>query len=351
MLVTKVLAKLEPGGAQLSVLRVCRGLAARGHRVRLLVGHATEAGEALAFAHGVVPELMGARDDLQWRCDEAFAAWLQPRLAGADVVHGHMLGAWWAVGRVVDEATPFAASEHNDLLWPGEPQDDHMAEVAGRVDRFYAHSPGAWAAVAAAGVRAERIVLGTSPVGGFGAVEREGLPRPRIVFTGRLMPDKGPDVLVEAVARMDGPPRVLVLGAGLLEPLLRERIAALGLQDVVTLEGWVAEPGPWVAGAAVQACPSRDEAFSQAAVLAMALGVPVVGTRVDGFPATLAEGRGRMVEAEDPDALAAALADALAAPVAADLRAARAWAQRFTVARVTATYERDYAMLAERVAA
>jgi glycosyltransferase involved in cell wall biosynthesis len=351
VLVARVIAKLEPGGAQLSLLRVARALAARGHRTRLLVGFATDAGVALARVHGVEPELMGAEEDLQWRCDPAFAAWLEPRVAGADVVHAHMLGAWWAAGHAVARGVPLAASEHNDFAWPGEPQWAAMEEVAGRVDRFYAHSPGARAGVLRVGVREERVVRGVSPVEGLGAAERPGLPSPRIVFTGRLSPDKGPDVLVEAVARMTAPPPVLVLGSGALEPALRARIAAAGLGDVVRLCGWVAEPAPWVAGASVQACPSRDEAFSQAAVLAMGLGVPVVGTRVDGFPETLADGRGLIVEPDDPKALAAALEDVLCGRHSPDLVGARAWAQQFGIERVASLYERDYLELCEAVAA
>ncbi|MGI8592951.1 MAG: glycosyltransferase family 4 protein, partial [Solirubrobacteraceae bacterium] len=164
MLIAKVIAKLEPGGAQLSLLRVARAFAARGHRTRLLVGYSTHAGVALARAHGVEPELMGAEEDLQWRCDPAFVAWLEPRLAGADVVHAHMLGAWWAAGHAVAPGIPFAASEHNDLVWPGEPQWDAIAEVAELIDRFYAHRPGAQAGVLRACMREERMVRGVSHV-------------------------------------------------------------------------------------------------------------------------------------------------------------------------------------------
>lgn len=342
MLVARVIAKLEPGGAQLSLLRVARALAARGHRTRMLVGFATDAGVALARAHGVEPELMGAEEDLQWRCDAGFSAWLEPRLAGADVVHGHMLGAWWAAAHAIAPGVPLAASEHNDLIWPEEPRWSAMAQVADRVDRFYAHSPGARAGVLRVGMREERVVRGVSPVEGFGTAESPGLPSPRIVFSGRLAFDKGADVLVEAVARMAPPPPVLLLGAGVLEPALRARIAEAGLEDVVRLCGWVADPAAWVAGASVQACPSRDEAFSQAAVLAMGLGVPVVGTRVDGFPETLAGGRGLIVEPGDVAALAAALEDVLSGRRTTDLVGAREWAQRFATERVASLYERDY---------
>jgi glycosyltransferase involved in cell wall biosynthesis len=174
------------------------------------------------------------------------------------------------------------------------------------------------------------------------ARRRPGLPRPRIVFSGRFSPDKAPDVLIDAVARMAAPPPVLMLGAGVLEADLRAQVAELGLEKVVTFCGWVEEPGPWVAGAAVQVCPSRDESFSQTAVLAMALGVPVVGTDVDGFPETLGGGRGVIVPAEDSEALAAALEGVLAGVLQPDTAAARTWARRFEIERVTDVYERAY---------
>lgn len=342
MVICRVVAKLELGGAQLSLLRLSEALAGRGHRTRLLVGAATEAGIALARTHGIEPEVMGAEKDLQWHCDWGFATWLRGRLTSADVVHAHMFGAWWAAGHAIAPGVPLAASEHNDFVWPETPQWAAMAEVADRVDRFYAHSPGAGAAVVRAGLRRERVVRGMSPVAGFPAVERSGLPSPRVIFSGRLHPDKGPDVLVEAIAQMTSPPPVFVLGSGDLEAALRGRIAEAGLGDVVRLCGWVDDPAPWVAGASAQVCPSRHEAFSQSAALAMGLGVPVIGTRVDGFPDTLADGRGLLIEPDDPAALAVALDDVLCGRRTTDLGGARAWAQRYDIERIASRYEHDY---------
>jgi glycosyltransferase involved in cell wall biosynthesis len=262
-----------------------------------------------------------------------------------------MLGAWWAAGHAASAGVPLLASEHNDYAWPAEPQRVAMAEVVDRIDRFYAHSPGARAEVELAGMREDRIVRGVSPVQGLDAAERPGLPRPRIVFTGRLSSDKGPDVLVDAVALMEDPPPVFMLGAGVMEPALRARIAQTGLQDVVRLCGWVDDPAPWVRRASIQVCPSRDEAFSQSAVLAMGLGVPVVGTRVDGFPETLALGRGLIVEPDSPPALAAALEDLLTRRRRTDVIGARAWAQQFSISRIASLYERDYVELCDAVAA
>ena len=157
MLVGRVVAKLEPGGAQLSLLRVARVLARRGHRTRLLAGIASPAGVDMARAHGVEPEVMGAGVDLQWQCDPAFVAWLEPRLGAVDVVHAHMLGAWWAAGHAVPAGVPLVASEHNGYAWWGEPPWAAMAEVAARVDRFYAHGPGARAGALRVGIPADRV--------------------------------------------------------------------------------------------------------------------------------------------------------------------------------------------------
>jgi glycosyltransferase involved in cell wall biosynthesis len=345
MIVARVVAKLELGGAQLSLLRVACALAARGHQTRLLAGNATLEGVALAHALGFDVQVMGSGSDLQWTCDPAFARWLAPRLLGVDLIHAHMLGAWWATASVAARCVPLVASEHNGYVWNREPPWAAMAEVAGRIDLFYAHGPDARAGAQRVGIAVDRIRGGVSPVVGMDASPRVGLPSPRIMFTGRLSPDKAPDVLIDAIARMTSPPPVMVLGAGVMDDDLRTQVVRLGLQRVVSFHGWVDDPGAWVRGASVQACPSRDEAFSQTAVLAMGLGVPVVGTRVDGFPATLADGRGIIVAPEDPQALAIALEQILSGQSRPDTTAAREWAAQFETEQVTTVYEQAYCEL------
>jgi glycosyltransferase involved in cell wall biosynthesis len=57
------------------------------------------------------------------------------------------------------------------------------------------------------------------------------------MFTGRLSPDKAPDVLIDAVARMASPPPVVVLGTGVMHDDLRAQVVRLGLQRSVTFHG------------------------------------------------------------------------------------------------------------------
>jgi glycosyltransferase involved in cell wall biosynthesis len=103
----------------------------------------------------------------------------------------------------------------------------------------------------------------------------------------------------------------------------------------------VGDPGPYIGGATVLTIPSRDEAFSQTAIIGLAHGVPVIGTEVDGLPATLGGGRGILVPPEDPRALAAALErvlrDELPRP-----RPLRSVAERHAPVRVAGIYESTY---------
>src|SRR3954466_7230 len=97
---------LEPGGAQLSALRLSRALRPHGIDTTIVAGDATPAGLEVARAHGFEVEHFSEVRGLQWEpCDE-FAGWLAERLAGADLVHGHMFGAWRAAVRACALSSP-----------------------------------------------------------------------------------------------------------------------------------------------------------------------------------------------------------------------------------------------------
>jgi glycosyltransferase involved in cell wall biosynthesis len=345
-----VLAKLEPGGAQLSVVRVVRALAASGIRSRVLVGWASDGGLRLAERMGLAVEVYGEGGDQQWQADPGFARWLAPRLDGAAVVHAHMFGGWWAAAQAVGADVALVASEHNPLTWPYGRHDRELREGLRRVDRFYAHGPSARRAVLEAGLPADRLRAGVSPIQELAARPLRGLPVPRIVFAGRLHPEKGPDLLIDALALLRRAPPALLLGDGPQIPALARSIASLGLGDRVRLCGWQPRPARWIAGASVLVVPSREEAWSQTAVQAMALGVPVVGTDAGGLPETLGGGRGVVVPAEDPWALAQAIDDVLTGRRRTDLVAGRSYAARFEAGAVARSYAAAYGEMGGRLA-
>jgi glycosyltransferase involved in cell wall biosynthesis len=292
------MAKLEPGGAQLAALRLVAPMRKLGIETRLLAGFATEDGIALCESHGVSVESFGSAHDLQYTCCKRFARWLAPRLADADVVHAHMLGAWMAAARACRAEVPLVASEHNACRWPRAPQTKKMREALSAVDLFFAHGPAARHLVLELGFPVERLRAGISPLAGLDSQALAGLPSPRIVYAGRLHHEKGPDLLLEAVAQLSRPPATLILGAGPLEADLKNLALALGVDDVTRFLGWQEEPGSFIAGASALVVPSRYEAWSQTAVMGMGLRVPVIGTAVEGLPLTLGADRGLLVPPE-----------------------------------------------------
>ncbi len=342
MRVARVIAVLEPGGAQLGALGLSLGLRAHGIESRWLAGYATREGLASFRARGIDVELLGGGPALQYARRRAFADRLAVALDNEDVVHAHMFGAWWAAARALPHGMPLVASEHNALQWPGRVPTRALREALDRVDLFFAHGPAARREILAAGLAPSRMREGSSPIVASSASAMRGLPSPRIVFAGRLHPEKGPDLLLDALARLEEPPPAFVLGAGVMESELRRRAARLGIEKHVHFEGWRDDPASWIAGASVCVVPSRFDAWSQTAALAMSLGVPVVGTAVEGLPGVLGSGRGVLVAPEDPAALADAIDGVLSGRLPTDVPAARVYARGFTAQAVAARYAAAY---------
>ncbi len=134
--------------------------------------------------------------------------------------------------------------------------------------------------------------------------------RPRIAVVGRLIPIKGHDVLLEALAgAVHQLPaiEVEIAGAGPLDAELRARTTALGLDGVVRFVGHV--PGTEVMErASIVAVPSLGEGFGMVALEAMERGRAVVASDVGGLPEIVADGvTGVLVPPGDPRALSTAL--------------------------------------------
>ncbi len=154
-----------------------------------------------------------------------------------------------------------------------------------------------------------------------GPSERERLDLPEdervILFVGNLAEVKGPDVLLEAFARMreaDRADRLVYVGGGTLRELLEWRAERLDVADAVRFEGRLpeAEVAAHMRAADVLALPSRAEGFGLVLLEAMACGTPCVASAVGGTVEALPDPDcGRLVPPEDVDALADALAEVI----------------------------------------
>jgi glycosyltransferase involved in cell wall biosynthesis len=352
--INRVIGVLEPGGAQLSLLRLARAQSALGLETRLLAGDATPQGVALARHYGFEADVLQMHDEIghsprQWTPDPTFARWLGDRMDAVDLVHAHMFGAWWAATRTAPRGVPVLASEHNRLTWPLGDYSNSAAIAAERIDRLFTPGPDTNAVARALGIEPTRVLRGRSAISQH-TTPRPGLTSPRLTFTGRLREDKGPDLLLQALATMDAPPATYLVGDGPMCQQVRHLVDQLGLRRIVQLTGWSYEPARYVAGATVHVVPSRAEAWSQSAVTAFALGVPVVASAVDGLPTTLADRRGLLVN-PGPEALAGGIQTVLDGEADIDTAGARRYAATFQPSQVASEYFAVYQqVLAERSA-
>jgi len=168
-----------------------------------------------------------------------------------------------------------------------------------------------------------------------------------VLMAGRMTPQKGWDVLLEAAARL-GAARDdlfwLLVGDGPLRPALERRAAELGVSGSFT--GARADMADVLGCADVVVLASRSEGLPFTLLEAMALGKPVVATRVGGVAEVVEDGRsGRLVPRDDPGALATAVAAVIDAPDAAAMGArGRARVQTaFTLDSMVRGIERVYA--------
>ncbi|WP_165937857.1 glycosyltransferase [Methylobacterium segetis] len=157
-----------------------------------------------------------------------------------------------------------------------------------------------------------------------------------ILAVGRLVPEKGYDSLIRALALLPETVRLTILGDGPERPSLERTAAEAGVAGRVSLPGF-AEPWPAYGQARVLALSSTSESFGNVVVEALASGLPVVATDCGGPGEILERGRyGTLVPVGDAAALAAGLRAALADPGDPGPRIARA--ATYAVPRVVARY-------------
>ncbi len=137
-----------------------------------------------------------------------------------------------------------------------------------------------------------------------------------VLFAANLVPVKDPLTMLRAFGKLKTRRKdavLAVLGSGELESALSAECRALGLSNSVMFLGRRPrdEVPLWLAASDAVALSSVDEGCPVVVLEALAAGRPFVGTAVGGVPDVVPEGAGILVEARNPDALAAALDDAL----------------------------------------
>jgi glycosyltransferase involved in cell wall biosynthesis len=178
---------------------------------------------------------------------------------------------------------------------------------------------------------------------------RNSIDRPpthplRVGFSGRLAEEKAPFAFVDLARHMADPRfEFVITGAGPLESEVRRKVARLSGATVSFL-GVVEDISAHLASLDVLVVPSIMDGRPVVVLEALALGVPVIASRVGGLPALIRDGEtGFLVEPGDTDAIARHLRRLAESPGELEQlrKTARAFAERNLDAKAMNTaYER-----------
>jgi glycosyltransferase involved in cell wall biosynthesis len=315
------------GGVGRHVHSLVAGLQQRGASVTVAGPASTQ--QAFAFPSYTVVDIGEKPNPVR---DGAAALALRRLAANADVVHAHGLRA----GALAPAITPLVVTWHNALLTDSRLGKLLQRHAARRADITLTASEDLARTALAAGGRDVRVCPIAAPVL-TPTGHDPGLGHPLVLAVGRLHPQKGYDVLVEALPLL-GDAVVAVAGDGPLRDELEARapkVRWLGRRDDVA---------DLYAAADVVVLPSVWEARSLTAQEALRAGRPLVATDV-GAIGSLVEDGAVLVPAGDAVALGQAVRRLLDHPDEARAVAERGAAvaagwpdEADTVAQVAAVY-------------
>jgi glycosyltransferase involved in cell wall biosynthesis len=318
-----VISALSSGGAERVLVSLVKGLSARGHRITVVTVYGREL-DFFQLPAGVDRVALGLGEDtvgLWAKLSANFRRFLALRrairAAKPDAVISFLARTnVLALVAAAGLAVPVIVAEHTDPF--REPlarswerlrrityrRAARVVSVSEAIDRYFD-----WIAV-------DRRAVIPNPVD-FAEMEQSAppleLPWPRAILSmGRLAPEKGFDLLIEAFARVAGrfPDWGLaILGEGALRGKLESLAAEHGVAGRVLLPGAVPAPAGTLKKADLFVLSSRWEALPLALIEAMACGVAVVATECMRSPANwIRPGENAvLVPAEDAVGLAAAM--------------------------------------------
>lgn len=330
------ISHMRGGGAQRATLKLAGGIAERGYAVDLVLAKAE--GPFLSELPESV-RLVDLKASRVLASTSALARYLKRErptamLSALDYVN---IVALWA-RRLAGVSTRVVVSERNQLSLSSK----HGSNVRARlmphfIKRFYPWADGIVAVskgvaddlTLMTGLARERIAVIYNPIVTPELQERVKIPLqhpwletgqpPVVLAAGRLKPQKDFPTLIQAFAqvRRNHLARLLILGEGperlALEALVRE----LGLEQDVSLPGFVANPYPYMTRASLFVLSSRWEGLPGVLIEAMYCGVPLIATNCPSGPQEiLKDGQyGQLVPVGETAALARAIEMALTAKV------------------------------------
>jgi glycosyltransferase involved in cell wall biosynthesis len=277
-------------GGEVQVFLLIDGLVERGHTCSVVAQPGSLVGKAARDRGLAVVEIRMRAD---WDLCAVFRLTRAMRRLQPDLVHLHTGRANWLGGWAAMRAgLPAVSTRRMDRKvrsnWKNR-------RIYGRfVDRTAAISPAVLKQLRAGGVPSERTEFISSVVdpGRLKTVRSRGVVRAElglqerdfmVLAAGALVPRKGFDILIEALALLEEKPLLCIAGEGPEREALGALAARLGLASNVRFLGQRADLADCLQAADWFAMPSHAEGLGIAALEAMAMGLPVLASAVGGL--------------------------------------------------------------------
>ncbi|MFN0247164.1 MAG: glycosyltransferase [Kofleriaceae bacterium] len=333
MHILHVIDGLGLGGAERMLVSLANRAAVDGHRVSVCV---TRGDTTLANELATSIALIRLGRTRRWELEPMRRLAKVVRETGVDVIHCHGRSSFSLVAVLVASrrvVVPVLLQDHLGVeLHPRIPRWFRFARyfLDVYVGLYAQHET--WAR--RAGIRTDRIHVIPNALD-LRTIDPavEQLPQApgcaRLVAVGGLRPEKGLDVLFEAIAQLERPVRLFVIGGDIdraYAQMLRDRAACSDLSSRIVFLGTRRDALALARSADLAVHAARSESGPLVLLEYAAREVPFVATSVGGIATGLqAAGIGRFVAPERPVALASQIDAALALSAEQRRAEARAW--------------------------
>lgn len=323
---------LYAGGAERTMLKLAGGLAARGHEVDLVLAravgpHLPEVPAAVRLVDLHAPRVLFSLPALVRYIQRERPAILLSALTTNIIAIWARRLVRWPIRVVVSERNTLTSETRHYA------SDLRLRMMPKLIHRFY---PWADSIVAvsngvaedlsrAAGIPRDHIHVIYNPVITPELDRQIHAPLdhpwfkpdapPVILAAGRLTAQKDYPTLIEAFARVHQkrPARLMILGEGEERVALEDMVKRHHLEGKISLPGFIANPYPFMAKAAVFVLSSKWEGLPGVLIEALYCGAPLIATDCPSGPGEILAGGkyGRLVPVGDPNGLASAILSVL----------------------------------------
>ena len=352
------------GGGGRVAQDICEGLVKQGHEVLVLTAHCEDLPFEERQGEIMIHRLKSWRR-LPYKADiRAMAGYVWKSFwAGLsiirqwhpDVIHTHFAvpagASAWLLNRLT--GVPYILTAHLGDVPGGTP------EKTGKWFRWiFPFTPPIWnraAQVVAVSEFTRQLALNSYPVDVRvipNGVDLEKInpgeiflnEPPRIIFAGRFMPQKNPKQIIQTLSVLtDLSWNCVLIGDGPLREEIEREIKHYGLEERITLTGWITPEQVlnWYARSDIMFMPSLSEGLPVVGVQALAMGLALILSRAGGNVELIRNGEnGYLVDVDDVSGYEVRLRTLLSNPevcLAARVTS-RQIAQRFDINSVVESY-------------